>query len=155
MTPLRSLHRLSIPIGVAALAAALSVPAMAQVEEEVLSGPKSRDQVVAELEQARADGSLAKIQTEQGYSPDFDEAHGLPVEYSNHQADADVAVTMSPDMAAGSDADLRFAAPAAGGKSRAQVMEELQQAREDGSLDRMWSESGYAPEFEAVHTSRP
>lgn len=151
----RPSQRLSISLGVAALAAALSVPAFAQVEEEVMSGPKSRDQVVAELEQARADGSLARIQTEQGYSPDFDEAKGMPVEYSNHQAESDVAVTSSPDMAASSDSDLRFAAPAAGGKSRAQVVEELQQAREDGTLDRMWSETGYAPELEATHTSRP
>lgn len=150
---MRHFHRLSIATGVVALAATLSGPVFAQVEEEVVSGPKSRDQVVAELEQARADGSLAKIQSEQGYSPDFDEAKGLPVQYSNHQAESDVSVTA--DMATNTSGDLRFAAPAAGGKSRAQVMDELQQARENGTLDRMWSESGYAPELEAAHTSRP
>ncbi|MBO9688256.1 DUF4148 domain-containing protein [Roseateles chitosanitabidus] len=149
---MRHFHRLSIATGVVALAATLSGPVLAQVEEEVVSGPKSRDQVVAELEQARADGSLAKIQSEQGYSPDFDEARGMPVQYSNHQAESDISV--SADMA-NPNGDLRFAAPAAGGKSRAQVMDELQQAREDGTLDRMWSESGYAPELEATHTSRP
>lgn len=148
---MQSIKKLSIPIAAAAVAAALAVPAFAQVEEEVMSGPKSRDQVVAELEQARADGSLEKIQTEQGYSPDFDEARGMDVEYSNHQADADVTVGMSADTST----QVQFAAPAAGGKTRAQVIDELEQARADGSLDQMWSEQSYAPEFEAAHSSRP
>ncbi|WAC75886.1 DUF4148 domain-containing protein [Roseateles sp. SL47] len=131
-----------------ALAAVMSAPALAQVEEEIASGPKSREQVVAELEQAQADGSLAKIHSEAGYAPDFDEAHGLPVRYSNTQADVDVSVRMDTSR------DLTFAPPAAGGKSRAQVMDELQQAREDGSLQKIWSEAGYAPEFELAHAPR-
>ncbi|OWQ92239.1 hypothetical protein CDN99_07830 [Roseateles aquatilis] len=148
---MRYLRTLSMPIGITALAAAMSLPAFAQVEEEVVSGPKSRDQVVAELAQARADGSLQKIQSEQGYAPDFDEAMGADVQYSNHQADADVSVTMAADTSAA----IQYAPTAAGGKSRAQVIDELQQARADGTLDRMWSESGYAPEFEAARSSRP
>ncbi|MDH0865796.1 DUF4148 domain-containing protein [Mitsuaria sp. GD03876] len=148
---MRHLKKLSIPIGVAAMAAALALPAIAQVEEEIMSGPKSRDQVVAELEQARADGSLEKLQGEHSYAPDFDEAKGMDVQYSNHQADADVTVGMSADTGT----EVNFSAPAAGGRTRAQVIEELEQARADGSLDRMWSEQGYAPEFEAAHSSSP
>lgn len=142
--------KLSLPIGAAALAAAIAVPAFAQVEEEVLSGPKSRDQVIAELETARMDGSLDKLQGEHSYAPDFDEAKGMDVQYSNHQADADVTVGMSTDTST----QVQFAAPAAGGKTRAQVMDELEQARADGSLDRAWSEQGYAPELDAAHSYR-
>ena len=143
--------KIPLSIGAAAIAAALSVPAFAQVEEEIMSGPKSRDQVIAELEQARADGTLEKLQGEQSYAPDFDEAMGMDVQYSNHQAEADVTVGMSSDTGS----EVRFSAPAAGGKTRAQVIDELEQARADGSLERMWSEQGYAPEFEAAHSSRP
>ncbi|WP_377154907.1 DUF4148 domain-containing protein [Roseateles sp. UC29_93] len=142
--------KLSLPIGAVALAAALTAPAFAQVEEEVVSGPKSRDQVIAELEAARLDGSLDKLQGEHSYAPDFDEAKGMDVQYSNHQADADVTVGMSADTST----QVQFAAPAAGGKTRAQVMDELEQARADGSLDRAWSEQGYAPELEAAHSYR-
>ena len=142
--------KLSIPMGAAALAMALSVPAFAQVEEEIVSGPKSRDQVMAELEAARMDGSLDRLQGEHSYAPDFDEAKGMDVQYSNHQADADVTVGMSADTST----QLQFAAPAAGGKTRALVMDELEQARADGSLDRAWSEQGYAPELEAAHSYR-
>lgn len=136
----------AIPLTVVAFAAAMSAPAFAQVEEELGAGPKSREQVVAELEQAQADGSLAQIHSEAGYQPDFDEARGEPVTYSNTQSDTDVAVSLD------SSAEMQFAPPAAGGKSRAQVLEELRQAREDGSLQQMWSESGYAPEFEAARS---
>lgn len=142
--------KLSLPMGAAALAVALAVPAFAQVEEQVVSGPKSRDQVIAELEAARMDGSLDKLQGEHSYAPDFDEAKGMDVQYSNHQADADVTVGTSADTST----QLQFSAPAAGGKTRAQVMDELEQARADGSLDRAWSEQGYAPEFEAAHSYR-
>jgi len=140
-----------MPIGAVALAASLAFPAFAQVEEEIMSGPKSRDQVMAELETARADGTLDKLQGEHSYAPDFDEARGMDVQYSNHQAEADVTVGMSADTST----QVQFAAPAAGGKTRAQVIDELEQARADGSLDRRWSEQGYAPEFEAAHSSRP
>lgn len=146
---MRRFRPLDVPLGVLAFAAAMSVPAFAQVEEEIASGPKSREQVVAELEQARADGSLAKINSEAGYAPDFDEAMGQPVSYSNTQGDTDVSVSMD------TSSDLTFAPPAAGGKSRAQVMDELEQARSDGSLQKIWSEAGYAPEFESVHAPRP
>lgn len=142
--------KLSLPIGAVALAAALAAPAFAQVEEEVVSGPKSRDQVIAELEAARLDGSLDKLQGEHSYAPDFDEAKGMDVQYSNHQADGDLTVGMSADTST----QVQFAAPAAGGKTRAQVMDELEQARADGSLDRAWSEQGYAPELEPAHSYR-
>ena len=71
----------------------------------------SRDQVIAELEQARMDGSLDRLQGEHSYSPDFDEARGMDVQYSNHQAEADVTVGMSADTST----QVQFAAPAAGG----------------------------------------
>ncbi|UXH80588.1 DUF4148 domain-containing protein [Roseateles amylovorans] len=140
-------NRLAIPLSAMAIAAAMSVPAFAQVEEEVMSGPKTRDQVMAELEQAHADGSLAKVNSEAGYAPDFDEALGRGVIYSNTQPEADTSVSMN------SAAELQFAPTAAGGKSRAQVMDELQQARENGSLAKIWSESGYAPELETAQMS--
>ncbi|ALV07153.1 DUF4148 domain-containing protein [Roseateles depolymerans] len=145
---MRRFRPIHAPLGALALAAAISVPAFAQVEEEIASGPKSREQVVAELEQAKADGALARINSEAGYSPDFDEAKGLPVRYSNTQGDVDVSVSMDTSR------DLTFAPPAAGGKSRAQVMDELAQAQADGSLQKMWSDSGYAPEFETARSSR-
>lgn len=146
---MRHFRRVSVALGATALAAAMSAPAIAQVEEELLSGPKSRDQVVMELEQAHADGSLQKIHSEQGYQPDFDEARGDDVQYSNTQSDADVSVSMD-----GSN-ELQFDAPAAGGKSRAQVIDELRQAREDGSLEMMWGEPSRAPEFEAARSMNP
>ncbi|WP_416762874.1 DUF4148 domain-containing protein [Roseateles sp. So40a] len=145
---MRHIHKITLPLGLAAIAAAMTVPAFAQVEEEIVSGPKSRDQVIAELEQARMDGSLDRLQGEHSYAPDFDEARGMDVRYSNHQADADVTVGMSADTST----QVQFAAPAAGGKTREQVIDELQQARADGSLDRMWSEQGYAPEMDPARS---
>lgn len=143
---MRHLRTLSVPVAVAALTAALSVPAMAQVEEEIVSGPKTRDQVVAELQEAHMDGTLAQLRGEQTYAPDFQEALGEPVMYSNTQSEADTSVSIAADTTS----QLQYAPPAAGGKSRAQVLDELRQAHEDGSLARMWSEQGYAPELEAV-----
>lgn len=141
---MKHIRRLSISAGAAALVAALSVPAMAQVEEQIVSGPKSRDQVVMELEQARMDGTLEKTHGEQSYAPDFAEAMGEDVRYSNTQSDADVTVS------ADASSELRFDAPAAGGKSRAEVLEELRQAQQDGSLEMLWGEPSRAPEFEAA-----
>jgi hypothetical protein len=56
-------------------------------------------------------------------------------------------------MSSDTSSEVRFSAPAAGGKTRAQVMDELEQARADGTLERLWSEQGYAPEFEAARSS--
>ena len=42
-----------------------------------------------------------------------------------------------------------------GGLTRAQVLAELETARRDGSLEKMNSEAGYAPEFNSASSSKP
>nr|WP_297526222.1 DUF4148 domain-containing protein [uncultured Roseateles sp.] len=109
----------------------------------VMPSAKTRAQVLAELAQARADGSLAKINSEAGYAPEF-------------EADSGSSRAKAPSsVGAGQSARLEFDAPAAGGgRTRAEVIEELKRAREDGTLAKINSEAGYAPEFEPAPARR-
>lgn len=83
------MSRIRTPIVIAATAilAAVSIPAMAssgytpaKTESggayHAMPGGKTRAEVRAELKKAREDGSLAKINRERGYAPEFDAAGG-------------------------------------------------------------------------------
>nr|WP_269840645.1 DUF4148 domain-containing protein [Paucibacter sp. M5-1]MCZ7883102.1 DUF4148 domain-containing protein [Paucibacter sp. M5-1] len=96
------------------------------------AGGKTRAEVRAELQKAREDGSLAKINSEAGYAPEAEAAARRP---------ANVATLPPVKLGAG---QIQFEAPAAGGgRTRAEVLEELRRAREDGSLRRMNTNRGY------------
>jgi hypothetical protein len=151
------MSRIVTPFALAAAAAlvAMATPALAdsgftQSNSEsggsyhLMPSTKTRADVIAELQRARADGSLAKINSEAGYAPEF--------ETDGRQT---VRAKASNAAAAGQRAPLQFDAPAAGGgRTRAEVIDELKRAREDGSLAKMNSESGYAPEFEPAPARR-
>ncbi len=103
-------------------------------EYHAMPGGKTRAEVIAELEAARRDGSLAKMSRNQSYVP----GDGIPTKSAG---------TKGPKAAAEVNPtgrnELVFEAPAAGGRTRAEVIEELRRAREDGSLRRMNTNRGY------------
>lgn len=152
------MSRIATPFALIAAAALAVVAAPALAENgftpgngesgaayHVMPATKTRAQVLAELERACADGSLAKINSEAGYAPEF-EADGRHATGVNAASNA---------MESGPSTRLVFDAPAAGGgRSRAEVIEELKRAREDGSLAKMNSEAGYAPEFDLAPVRR-
>lgn len=139
------MSRISTPIAIAAAAilAAISIPSMASngftpanTESggayHAMPGGKTRAEVLAELQKAREDGSLAKVSSEASYAPEIEAAARRP---------AHVAALPSVKLGAG---QIQFEAPAAGaGRTRAEVLEELRRAREDGSLRRMNTNRGY------------
>jgi hypothetical protein len=93
-------------------------------------GPKSREQVQAELDAAVRDGSFSQMTRNRSYPPALDPAwrsHGQPPLASNLRGTG----------------EIQFEAPAAGARSREEVQAELQRAREDGSLQRMNTNRGY------------
>lgn len=98
-----------------------------------MPGGKTREEVKAELAAAIKDGSMAKMRRNQSYVPGY-EAITHPV--TSAQASA------KETQLAGKEA-ITFVAPAAGGKTRAEVLQELEQARKDGSLRRMNTNRGY------------
>lgn len=99
-----------------------------------MPGGKSRAEVLAELQKARQDGSLAKIGSEAGYAPELEEA-SRPTGKRPAKSSAGQAIL--------ADGALQFEAPAAGGRTRAEVLDELRRAREDGSLRLMNTNRGY------------
>jgi len=94
-----------------------------------MPGGKTRDEVKAELAAAIKDGSLAKMNSEAGYAPEFETPARKQMAKQNPLAQGEGAIV--------------FEAPAAGGRTRAEVLRELQQARDDGSLRRMNTNRGY------------
>ncbi|MBT9502336.1 MAG: DUF4148 domain-containing protein [Burkholderiaceae bacterium] len=94
-----------------------------------MPGGKTRAEVKAELAAATKDGSLAKMSSEAGYAPEFETASRQQLSKQNPLAH--------------SDGQIVFEAPAAGGRTRAEVLRELQQARDDGSLRRLNTNRGY------------
>ncbi|RTL35417.1 MAG: DUF4148 domain-containing protein [Burkholderiales bacterium] len=103
-------------------------------EYHAMPGGKTRAEVIAELEAARRDGTLAKMSRNQSYVPGYD----MPT----RSAGAKRAKEASNVNNSG-NGELVFEAPAAGGRTRAEVIEELRRAREDGSLRRMNTNRGY------------
>jgi len=98
-----------------------------------MPGGKTRAEVQAELAAAIKDGTLAKMNRNRSYSPE-------------REAPVRVALTRpenAKEQMAKSDGQISFESPAAGGRTRAEVLLELQRAREDGSLRRMNTNRGF------------
>ena len=96
-------------------------------------GPKSREQVKAELDAAIHDGTFDKMSRNRSYPPDLD-----PAWHSSLRG-------QQPPVASNlrGAGEINFEAPAAGMRSREEVQRELQQSRADGSLNRMNSNRSY------------
>lgn len=94
---------------------------------------KTRAEVKAELAAAVKGGSLAKMNRNRSYSP---EPESLPRTAQGRPESA-------KEQVAKGEGQIAFEAPAAGGRTRAEVLLELQRAREDGSLRRMNTNRGY------------
>lgn len=128
------------------LALPLSVSASPQ-------GSATRDDVKAELAEAIADGSMTARFSESGYAPELKGSRSAQI-YQRGQVISHVKpgtaghgslreqTHQDHKMLAGTG-QIAFEAPAAGAKTRAEVLRELQQAREDGSLRRMSTNRGY------------
>ena len=106
-------------VSMAALAVALASTAVWAQDR-----PLTRDEVKAELERARADGSLQRLNSE----------------YSNWWEDKNQGT--APAGAAGRSFD-RGAPAMQGGKTRAEVKDELRRARDSGELQRL--QESYGP----------
>jgi hypothetical protein len=104
---------------VSLFSAAVMIAGLAQAQ--TAAPATSRAQVIAELQQARDSGELAAMQSEVGLS------------YASPAAKASTAVAAKPAVPA---------AAATTGKSRADVVAELQRARASGELDAIQSEGG-------------
>lgn len=100
-----------------------------QATSSVADGPKSREQVKAELAAEVGSGSFRSMTRNRSYPPDFDPAWhtGRGAAVSNLRGSG----------------EIEFAAPAAGPRSRQEVLLDLQRAREDGSLRRLNSDREY------------
>jgi hypothetical protein len=96
---------------------------------DAADGPKSREQVKAELAAEVGSGTFRSMTRNRSYPPDFDPAWhaGRGAAVSNLRGSG----------------QIEFAAPAAGPRSRQDVLLELQRAREDGSLRRLNSDREY------------
>jgi len=96
-------------------------------------GPKSREQVKAELDAAIQDGTFDKMSRNRSYPPDLD-----PAWHSSLRG-------QQPPVASnlGGTGEIYFDAPAAGVRSRGEVQLELQRAREDGSLRQLNANRSY------------
>lgn len=103
-------------------------------EYHAMPGGKTRAEVIAELEAARRDGTLARMSRNQSYELGYD----MPT----WSVGTKRAKEASNGNISGSG-ELVFEAPAAGARTRAEVIEELRRAREDGSLRRMNTNRGY------------
>lgn len=103
-------------------------------EYHAVPGSKTRAEVIAELDAARRDGTLAKMSRNQSYVPGYDLPSAPTVATPGRDASS---VNVS------GRGDLVFEPPAVGGRTRAEVLEELRRAREDGSLRRMSTNRGY------------
>jgi hypothetical protein len=96
-------------------------------------GPKSREQVKAELNAALHDGTFDKMSRNRSYPPELD-----PAWHSSLRG-------QQPPVASNlrGTGEINFEAPAAGMRSRQEVQLELQRAREDGSLRQMNANRSY------------
>lgn len=117
------------PVIALTLMLSASLPALAS---EAPAG-KSRAEVLAELEAARKDGSLAKMSRESSYAPEF--------ERPSTANRADVLAALEAARKDGTLAKMSREAsyapefePKGPGRSRAEVLAELKRAQEDGSM---------------------
>jgi len=106
-----------------------------------MPGGKTRDEVKAELAAAIKDGSLAKMNSETGYAPEFEMRKASPLtraevlgELKRAREDGSLAkmnrnYSYTPDYSTTARSSL----------SRDQVLSELQRARDDGSLQCLYS----------------
>lgn len=99
-------------------------------------GGKTREQVRVELEAAIKDGSFALTTRNRSAVPDYDPRWTHVAAARAQQAD-NVARSLK------SGGEIIIDAPAAGGRSRSDVQQELERARQDGSLRRMNTNRGY------------
>ena len=97
-------------------------------------GPKSREQVQAELDAAVRDGTFGSMRHNRSYPPQLDPAWHTSL---RGQQPPPVASNLR------GTGEINFEAPAAGIRSRDEVQSELQRAREDGSLRQMNTNRGY------------
>lgn len=118
-----------------AVAAALVFTAFAVPAFAIDAAPagKTRDEVKAELAAAIKDGSMAKMSHNRSYLP----AYETPSRTAMSRPDS-----LKEQLAKG-EGPITFQAPAAGARTRAEVLLELQRARDDGSLRRMNSNRSY------------
>ncbi|MEJ6008171.1 DUF4148 domain-containing protein [Paucibacter sp. AS339] len=121
------MNKLSFTISAALMSLTLGTSAMAQAAD----AGKTRAEVIAELEQARASGDLARSHAEVGVGGY--QAPNLP-----RQALPSVAVKAPAAAVPAKPA----AAVAAEGKTRAEVLAELARARASGELEALHSEGG-------------
>lgn len=98
-----------------------------------MPGGKTRAEVKAELAAAIKDGTLAKMNRNRSYSPELE----TPTRTAANRPES------AKEQVAKSEGPITFEAPAAGGRTRAEVLLELQRAREDGSLRRMNTNRGF------------
>lgn len=97
------------------------------------TGSKSRDEVKAELQAARADGSMVEMGRNRSYVP----VAGIASPFAKNRTPA-----VDQQLAKG-QGEVLFDAPAAGGRTREDVLNELLRARADGSLRRLNSNRSY------------
>jgi predicted RNase H-like HicB family nuclease len=130
------IHFAAVAISVTALA----LPAFAAIDDDPLvnvsygaaSGGKTREQVKSEFQAAIQNGSFAAMTRNRSLPPDY--ALQLQRRQSGNTSVA---------QGLNSGGEITFEPPAAGGRTRAEVMQELQRAREDGSLRRMNTNRSY------------
>lgn len=133
------MSKLPIRTFVFAVAAAIGASSFADINDELR--PKTREEVKAELAQARADGSLERWFSETGYAPEMEVGRHRRDDYlAQRQALAQIEADRRMLEGTG---EIRYEPTAAGPKTNAQVREELDRARSDGSLRRHATNRGY------------
>jgi hypothetical protein len=95
--------------------------------------PKTREQVQAERDAAVRDGTFAQMRHNRSYPPALDPAWNTSRPGQQTPLASNLRGT----------GEINFEAPAAGVRSREEVLLELQRAREDGSLRRLNSDRDY------------
>lgn len=114
------------------LLAASALPVAAHPVSTTTEGGRSRAEVLAELEAARLDGSLAKMNRESSYAPEFDRPSTRDRAAVLAELEAARRSGLLAKMNRESSYAPEFDRPAT--RDRAEVLAELEAARADGSL---------------------
>lgn len=122
------------------LLAASALPVAAHPVSTPSEGGRSRAEVLAELEAARLDGSLAKMNRESSYAPEFER----PSTRSRAEVLAELDAARSSGLLAKMSRESSYAPEFERGstRDRAEVLAELERARADGSLHCLNSNRG-------------